>query len=193
VGTVFGSQPALIVISGMQGAGKSTVADRLARRLPRAARINADALQRLIVSGGQWPESRAMSAGAARQLRLRLHNACLLAVSLVDAGFTAIVDDIVVGARLDQLLEELAGRRFIFIMLTPRLEVVRQREHGRGTRLYEAWHWMDEEIRTGTRRLGLWLDSSEQTDGETVDEIIRRAWTEGWVEAPAGSRPTTLQ
>lgn len=180
------TEPAVVVvISGMQGAGKSTVADRLARRLPRAARISADALQELIVAGGRWPERRDMSAEAERQLRLRLHHACLLARSFVGAGFTAVVDDIVVGTRLDDLLAELAGRRFIFVMLTPRLEVVRQREHGRGTSLYDEWAWMDGEIRTGTRRLGLWLDTSAQTADETADELLRRAWVEGWVEAPA--------
>src|SRR5688572_19631298 len=114
----------------MQGAGKTTVADGLARRLKRAARINSDSLQEMIVSGGRWPERREMSAEAARQLRLRLRNACLLACSFVEAGFTAVVDDIVIGARLDDLLEELHGQRFIFVMLAPGLEIVRERERG---------------------------------------------------------------
>ena len=125
-----------------------------------------------------------MSPEAASQLRLRLRNACLLGRSFVEAGFSAVVDDIVIGARLDDLLEEeLRGQRFIFVMLTPRLEVVRERERGRGTRLWEEWGWMDEEIRTGTRRVGLWVDSSDQAPSETVDEVLRRAWTDGWVSA----------
>lgn len=180
-------EPVLIVISGMQGAGKTTVASRLARRFPRGVWINADALQQLIVSGGRWPEGRSMSAEAARQLRLRLRHACLLGQSFVEAGFTTVIDHIVIGERLDELLEELAGQRFLFVMLTPPLEVVQQRKRGRGTRLWEEWGWMDEEIRTSTRRLGLWLDSSEQSVDETVDEIMRRIWTEGWVDAAARS------
>jgi chloramphenicol 3-O-phosphotransferase len=175
----------------MQGAGKSTVADLLARRFERSARVNADALQRLIVAGGRWPEQRAMSAEAARQLRLRLKHACLLATSFVDAGFTAVIDDIVIGERLDELLAELAGRRFVFVMLTPRLGAVMAREAGRGTQLWEAWGWMDEEVRSHTRRLGLWLDTSNQTADETVDEILRRAPAEGWVEAPPSTPSTT--
>jgi predicted kinase len=179
-------EPAVIVISGMQGAGKSTVADRLARRLPRAARIRGDDLQEMIVSGGRWPEQREMSAEAMAQLRLRLHNACLLARSFVRAGFSAVVDDIVIGRRVDDLLAELRGWRFIFVLLTPRLEVVRRRELERGTRLWPSWGWMEAEIRSGTPRIGLWLDTSAQSAQETVDEILRRAWREGWVEAPAG-------
>jgi len=179
--------PTLIVISGTQGAGKSTVARLLASRFDRGAWVGADALQKLIVSGGRWPEAAEMSTDAERQLRLRLKHACLLGRSFVEAGFTAVIDDIVVGSRVEHLLEELDGQRFVFVMLTPRPEVVRQREHGRGTRLWQEWGWLDDEIRTHTRRIGLWLDSSDQTPEETVEAILTRAWTEGVVDAGASS------
>lgn len=177
--------PTLFVISGTQGAGKSTVARLLAGRFERGARVSADALQRMIVAGGRWPEGRTMSPEAEQQLRLRLKHACLLGRSFVSAGITAVLDDIVIGDRLDHLVEELAGSRFVLVMLTPRAEVVRAREASRGTMLWEQWEWLDEVIRTGTRRIGLWLDTSELTPEETVDEILRRAWTEGLIEAPA--------
>jgi chloramphenicol 3-O-phosphotransferase len=170
----------IIVVSGMQGAGKSTVAAALAARFERGAHISADALQRMIVSGGVWPSAESIDehgvvhGEAAAQLRLRLHNACVLARSFADAGVTAIIDDIVIGSRVEHLLEEVARRPFAFVMLTPRLDVVRAREAGRGTSLHEAWGWMDAEIRERTRRIGLWLDTSELGGGETVDEIMRR-------------------
>ena len=178
-------EPTLFVVSGTQGAGKSTVAQVLARRFERGAWVSADALQKMIVSGRRWPEGASMSADAERQLRLRLTNACLLGKSFVAAGITAVVDDLVIGTRLDDLLEELAGERFVFVMLTPRLDVIRAREGGRGTALWAQWEWLDDEIRTRTRRLGLWLDSSDQSPDQTVDAILERAWTEGLVEAPA--------
>jgi hypothetical protein len=124
-----------------------------------------------------------MSPDAERQLRLRLKHACLLGLSFVGVGFTAVLDDIVIGSRVDDLLEELAGHPFVFVMLTPRLDVVRQRELGRGTRLWEEWEWLDDEIRNRTRRIGLWLDNSDQTPEQTVDTILRLAGTEGLVEA----------
>ena len=168
------SQPTIVVISGTQGAGKSTVARLLAGQFERGAWVSSDALQRMIVSGGRWPEGADMSADAASQLRLRLHNACLLARSFVAAGITAVVDDIVIGERVDQLLEELAGEPFVFVMLLPSAEVVRERERSRGTELWREWEWLDGVIREQTRRIGLWLDTSEMTAEETVEAILAR-------------------
>jgi chloramphenicol 3-O-phosphotransferase len=156
----------------------------LARRFDPGAWVSADLLQKMLVSGGRWPEGAAMSDTAERQLSLRLTHACLLGQSFVANGITAVVDDIVIGSRLDELLHHLAGERFVFVMLTPRLEVIRERERGRGTALWEQWEWLDDEIRTKTQRIGLWLDSTDQTPEETVDAILARAWTAGLVEAP---------
>jgi chloramphenicol 3-O-phosphotransferase len=134
----------------------------------------------MIISGGEWPSAETIDEHGvvhgepARQLRLRLRNACLLAASFAEAGITAIIDDIVIGQRVDELIEELNGRAFAFVMLTPSLDIVRAREAGRGTALHEAWGWMDDEIRQRTRRIGLWLDTSAQTAEETADEIARR-------------------
>lgn len=176
--------PTLFVISGTQGAGKSTVAQVLARRFERGAWVSADALHKMIVAGGRWPEGVEMSPDAELQLALRLKHACWLGRSFVAAGITAIVDDIIIGDRLDALLYELAGTRFVFVMLRPRLEVVQQREAGRGTALWQQWAWLDDVIGQQTQRLGLWLDTSDLTVDETVDAIMARAWAEGIVEAP---------
>jgi len=177
-------EPTLFVVSGSQGAGKSTVAQLLARRFDPGAWVSADLLHKMIVSGGRWPEGAAMSGTAERQLWLRLRHACLLGQSFVANGITAVLDDIVIGSRLDELLDHLADERFVFVMLTPRLDVIRERERGRGTALWQQWEWLDHEIRTKTPRIGLWLDTSDQTPDQTVDEIVARGWTEGLVEAP---------
>ena len=180
---------AIFVISGTQGAGKSTVSGMLAARFERGAYVSADILQRMIVSGRQWPQAQQTNINtpdvedeAVRQLRLRLGNMCLLGRSFFDAGFTVVLDDIVVGDRLSDLREDLADVEFMFVMLTPSIETVRDRERQRGTELWREWEWLTESIAETTDRIGLWLDTSHQTPEQTVDEIMTRAWEEALVK-----------
>jgi predicted kinase len=103
-------RPAIIVVSGIMASGKSTVARLLAGRFARGAHVEADALQRMIVSGGVWVgESGEPGGEAARQLRLRLRNMCLLGRSFYEAGFTAVLDDIIIGERWRELQDDLRG------------------------------------------------------------------------------------
>lgn len=175
------NEPTILVVSGAQGAGKSTVATLVAESLPRAVVINGGQVQKLIVSGLSWPSGAdEMDEAFVRQLRTRLKGACALAQVFADDGFVAIVEEQVVGERVDHLLEELGDRGFRFVMLAPRHEVVVERERGRGTDLHERWGSWQEEIEGRTRRIGLWLATSEQTPEETVAEIADR-WDETWV------------
>ncbi|MEX0750174.1 MAG: AAA family ATPase [Dehalococcoidia bacterium] len=185
------SRRAIFAISGTQGAGKTTVSSILARRFERGVHVSADTLQKMILSGGEWPVASQTNANtdlegeAATQLGLRLHNMCLLARSFYDAGFTVVLDDIIVGSRMQHLLDEFAGIDFMFVMLTPSLETVRDRERRRGTQLWREWEWLTTSIAETTPRIGLWLDSTTQSAEQTVDEIMRRAWEEAMVHPTA--------
>ncbi|MEV7239508.1 AAA family ATPase, partial [Streptomyces sp. NPDC051020] len=43
--------PAVVLITGVMAAGKSTVAQALAERLPRAVHVRGDVFRRMVVSG----------------------------------------------------------------------------------------------------------------------------------------------
>src|SRR5262245_31855734 len=173
--------PAVLVISGIPGAGKSTLARLVAARLPRSAHLEAELLQRCVVGGSVWPDGEPQ-AEAIRQLRLRGRHVALLADSFFEAGFTPVVDDVVIGSRLAELRSDLRSRPLLFVLLTPRLEVVRARNRERPDKdVFEAWRHLDAVARQETPRVGLWLDTSDQKAEESAAEILRRAWQEGVV------------
>ncbi len=169
-------QPAIIVVSGIMASGKSTVARLLASRFARGVHVEADALQRMIVSGGTWVgESGEPSGEAARQLRLRLRNMCLLGRSFYEAGFTAVLDDIIIGERWRELQDDLRGLPFSLVVLAPSADVViRERDTGRAKAPQgAAWAtYLDRELRATMAGIGLWVDSSDQTPEQTVEAIL---------------------
>jgi predicted kinase len=171
--------PRIIVVTGVQAAGRSTVARLLARHFERGVHIEADLLYQMIVTGRVLPqEPGVMPPGAERQLRLRLRNACLLARSFYEAGFSVVIDEIIIGERFDHLKEDLTGLPFELVVLTPRAEVVvKDRDAARGKHVVLGEEWavyLDGELRRTMAGVGLWIDNGNQTPEETVDEIVRR-------------------
>jgi len=168
--------PRIIVVTGIQAAGKSTVARLFAQRFERGVHIEADVLQEMIVSGGERiTEPGVIGEEAGRQLQLRLHNACLLAKSFLMAGFIPVIDDIIIGDRFDQLKSDLSGVPFELFVLAPSPEVVAAtRNPGRGKRvLGEKWpRYLDDALRETMAGEGIWVDSSDQTPEETVEEVL---------------------
>lgn len=91
------------IICGNACAGKTTTARLLAQRLPLAAHVEGDEMQRLIVSGCRWavpsdsgPGTGRLTGDAGVQYALRIRNACLVAAAFADAGITAIVTDTII-------------------------------------------------------------------------------------------------
>lgn len=122
------------VICGNACAGKTTTARLLAQRLPPAAHIEGDEMQRLIVSGCRWavpsdndPGTGRLTGEAGVQYALRIRNACLVAAAFADAGITAIVTDTVINEGFESLTEVLSGRPVNFVVLRPPVALLRQR------------------------------------------------------------------
>jgi len=73
------------------------------------------------------------------------------------------------------------NKHCLLINLAPSLDVVRRRNEERQNKnVFEPWSpILDRAIRETMGGIGLWLDNSNQTPEETVDEILQRAWMEG--------------
>ena len=177
------------IISGIPGAGKTTVARLIAESLPRAAHIEGDLIDHhLIVSGGVPPEGDPRDE-AERQLVLRRRNICLLADSFAEDGFVPVIDDVVISPGVLNLYRTLLHTRpAVFVQLTPRLDVVRDRDAARDKHVFEIWQHLDRQMRDSMPRVGLWLDTTDLSAQKTVDAILARAdeghLQEGTVDGP---------
>ncbi|HLG62867.1 MAG TPA: zeta toxin family protein [Ktedonosporobacter sp.] len=169
-------RPPIILITGIQAAGKSTVARLLAQRFERGVHVEGDVLQHMIVAGGEGVQEPGEPRGEAeRQYLLRLKHMCLLGISFVEAGFTVVLDDIVLGGSWPYVQEQLRGAPFSLVVLAPRVEVVaQQRDLSRAKRpLGAAWAvYLDQVLRATMTGVGYWIDSSDQTPEETVAQIL---------------------
>ncbi|MFB7187410.1 AAA family ATPase [Streptomyces sp. NPDC056178] len=161
-----------VLLTGIPGSGKSTVATALAGRFRMAAHIEVDALQQMIVSGGQWP-SPAANAEADRQIFLRARNACLLADSFARAGFIPVLDDVVVRrSHLDFYRTTLAAVPLHIVVLAPGPAEAWRRNQAREKALATDWSPLDEAMRSELAQQGIWIDNAAQSVEETVEAIL---------------------
>ncbi|MGK5533011.1 AAA family ATPase [Streptomyces sp. URMC 129] len=165
----------VVIITGVMAAGKSTVAQLLAERLPRAAHIRGDVFRRMMISGRaeltpeQTPEAMA-------QLRLRHRLSAATADEYASAGWTAVIQDVILGHALADYVTLVRTRPLYVVVLAPTPEAVARREGARAKTGYGAWsvEALDRVLRVDTPHLGLWLDTSDLTPAQTVTEILTR-------------------
>ncbi|MEU2255303.1 AAA family ATPase [Nocardia xishanensis] len=167
---------AVYLITGIQAAGKSTVAQALAERLPRSAHVRGDTFRRFVVNGRE-EMSQEPSAAALDQLRLRHRLAASVADGYAAAGFTAILQDVVLGEFLPYTVDRIRTDPLYVVVLAPSREAIAAREAARGKDAYDTFTVaaLDAALRDTTPRIGLWLDTSELTVAETVDTILDTA------------------
>ena len=170
---------AVILVTGIQAAGKSTIAQLLAERLPNSAHVRGDLFRRMIINGraDMTPDP---TSEAMRQLRLRYQLAATVSDAYFQAGFTVIVQDVILGSHLAEMTAMIRSRPLLVIVLAPQAAAIAAREERRGKTAYGRWaiEQLDTVLRHQTPRLGLWLDTSGQTPAETAGEILSRAWAE---------------
>jgi chloramphenicol 3-O-phosphotransferase len=171
--SVISARGRVIVITGAMAAGKSTVADLLAIRLPRSVHIHGDMFRRMVVNGraDMTPNP---SPDAIAQLNLRYDFAALAADRYAEAGFDAIVQDVILGKDLADFVKRIASPDRYLVVLSPRVSALEWREEQRMKTGYVHFSpdALDAVLQNETTQIGYWLDSSSQTPDETVQDIL---------------------
>jgi predicted kinase len=163
----------VLVVTGAMASGKSTVAEALARSFPLAAHVRGDMFRRFIVSG-QASMDPPLSAAGRALLDLRHTLAAQAADTYAAAGFTAVVQDILLGPDLARFTASVRTRPCYAVVLTPDATTLAARDAARHKQAYGGW--TSDEFAAYARETpgGLHLDTTGWTVAETVRQILDR-------------------
>jgi chloramphenicol 3-O-phosphotransferase len=169
------------LISGIPGAGKTTVAQAICTQYAKAIHLPIDDLRELVISGYvsplEWNEE------ASRQYALARGSAARMAADYSDQGFAAVIDDVAREEDMPQFLVHLAGRWVTKVVLVPSLEVALTRNRSRTNKTFDTGvlepvaRRLHRSIVDGCQQTDGWiaLDTSALDVEETVRELFRRA------------------
>ena len=177
------SLPGCVIVTGMPGAGKTTITRRAAAMLPRAAQVGGDDVNAMIRSGSVGFMGRP-TAEALRQDELCNRNTCALANNFIDFGFTVLIDTVLADrAELDFFLALMSPRPVRLVVLSPGIEVCRYRNDNRAPEQrfdFDGYERLEADMQREFADLGWWLDTADLT----VDETAQRLVTELGTRAP---------
>ena len=165
---------ALFVISGVPASGKTTVGKLLARRRERAVCVPGDAIRAMVITGRADMRPDAGEAEL-RQLLLRYQGALAVAAVYLNAGFDAVVEDVIIGSMLREFLALVPVPEVHLVFLDTAASTLADRDRGRRKTAYgDRWdiRALRDVLRLETPRLGLWLDSTDLSPEQTVDRIL---------------------
>lgn len=162
-----------LLITGIMASGKSTVAQHLAERLPKSVHLRGDVFRKMIVNG-RAEINDPLTAEAMIQLRLRYQLAAQAAHTYCEAGFTVVLQDVIIGEVLNEVIAMYSDYPLYVVVLCPSPDVALHRDANRHKQTYTSWtpEGLDHALREETPKVGLWLDSSNLTVEETANGIL---------------------
>jgi predicted kinase len=164
-----------VIVTGMPGAGKTTVTSLAAGLMPRAAQVSGDAVNVMIRSGyvsfmGQPTEE------ALRQDELCNRNMCGLARNFIDFGFTVLMDTVLADrSELDFFVALMSPHPVRLVVLDPGIEVCKHRNAGRDPEDrfdFDGYERLEADMKREFGDLGWWLDTSAITADQTAERLV---------------------
>jgi chloramphenicol 3-O-phosphotransferase len=173
----------VFVISGVVGAGKSTVSDALMSRFSRSIHIPLDDVRSWVVKGYADP-TEPWNDETELQFRLAREGAARMARNYSDAGFAVALDDVIWPHEVEELFAPvLTGHDFYRVFLHAPLEVTLQRNATRSNKNFDTAvlegtiRMLHERVDPEAGHWSGWLihDTARMTIEETVEAILRCA------------------
>lgn len=164
----------LYIITGAMAAGKSTVGEALARRLPKSVHLRGDVFRKMIVNGAS-EMGPVLDEKARDELALRHGIATDAARRYYQAGFSVVYQDIVLGPDLEMVASRLADLSPQIVVLAPDVATLARRDREREKTGYGTNFPPDilaDALAHSTPRLGLWIDSSAMSVDAVVERIL---------------------
>jgi len=168
-----GNAPRVFLITGMPGAGKSTVARQLALRFERAAHIDIDMVFHHFTVSGRV-DAVVNDDERDRQSNLAVSNAAAMARNYMGAGFTCVLEGAVALRQQVQLCAEIVAPASLhFVVLAPPDPVSERRDQDRsGKHVAEAFRFLSPLMHEELHDLGLWIDSSDLSARDTTSAVL---------------------
>ena len=165
----------IIFITGMAGAGKSTVGRLVARHFPKSIFIQVDELREKMVKGYARPEAGVFTEEVMQQFQMARSTATYMARLYASQGVDVVIDDVCVPSNFVEqyaaLFEISEVKR---VLLYPKAEIVIERIKQRGGPLEHIpyvpviYTFLDSMPKKGW----IVLDSSEWTIEQTVNQVL---------------------
>jgi len=166
------TQPKIILVTGMMAAGKSTLCQALAEALPRSVHLRGDTFRKMIVRG-RVDMSEPPQPQALQQLQLRYHLAREAARLYLQADFTVVYQDVIIGPALAEVVRLYQQLPLHVVVLHADARVIAQRE---AQRHKTGYHHISiaqlEGVFAQTDKLGYWLDNSRLSIADSVRQVL---------------------